>query len=766
LLVSSVDSLRKGPALNDIASLILNTSPPKDIYRDNIDSNNKILHNLKKLLDDISELLPNNLSKITAKELLKDETKIFLILRWMIKILDFPFYQKLKSSFQGIYSKSVPSKSEESKIDKMKTMSLENMLEKTPNRMKNPETSEYTSPLTVKNIDILKTLKDLHVFNGKTLEDFISLCESGELLADLINVLEGKEEKIKGISRKPKSLTSKAANVSKVLKYLRSFPKMSSTYIWSEKEITEGSVEVIKGLIYDILALYKKNFRSQTLSATRSSFMSSPAIEVNSPKLLVQRQSPKRQPKARIIEPRSQDVPEPEVYEREIVLNEESKERVSEWLVNLQLGHLIVSPSGDFTGDNLRNGVVLCEIAALIENEGDLVKYHQPRSVIEARENIENAFNVIREHDKGVPVSLVSNPNRIIKGESEAIWGLLCHLMLAYPNLSSPKIMFKDLPYTPEQIRELEDSILAFIMSRGVLDRTRIPGSFQELLPDIVSGVLLSDLISRVIDTPIHGIFRSPTTQTLALSNIKKSLAPLRSIRKMGMKYVWSEDEILKGDLGVILGLLEDLHRYSDGVTPRQRGINYHKDGPYYGRPFNNLLKINKSHQKINISLSSEVPDKPQTSPSHRILIHSVSNAVIENKNELSSAQISQLHGFSWLVQIDIAIPPSLDLSLDTIPDFKTGELFASILEKLERSKIPGLHPKVTSQAACLHNLGKIFGLLKNKPGFPSYLCFVEEEVYKGDGDIIRAVLTEIYKIYRRTINSLKSFNNRKLGLD
>ena len=112
--------------------------------------------------------------------------------------------------------------------------------------------------------------------------------------------------------------------------------------------------------------------------------------------------------------------------------------------------------------------------------------------------------------------------------------------MLAYPNLcsSSPKIISKDLPYSSEEIHDLEESLLAFILSRGVLDRTRAPGAFQELLPDIVSGVLLCDLVSRVIDKPIFGVFRSPTTQVLALSNIKKALTPLRSIRKMGMKYV------------------------------------------------------------------------------------------------------------------------------------------------------------------------------------------------------------------------------------
>ena len=645
------------------------------------------------------------------------------------------------------------------------------MLEKTPARLKNPETSEYVGPMSIKGVDLVKTLKDIHVFQGKSTEEFLVQCQSGELLADLINVLEGKDEKIKGIVKKPKSQTSQSANIVKVLRYLRAFPKMPNTYIWSEKEIMEGAVDTIKGLIYDILAFYKKIPRPHTGSVTRAPAVSIPCLETNSPRLLFQKEkSPKRIPKARVIEPREYRTEyTEEMPERVIALSEDSKERISEWLVSLDLGHLVVNPSGDFTGDKLRNGVVLCELAGLIEGSGSFVRHYEPKSVTEARENIENAFNVLRRHDRGVPISLLSNPNRVVRGEMEAVWGLLCHIMLAYPNLCStaPKIVFKDLPYRPDEIQELEESLLAFILSRGVLDRTRVPGSFQELLPDIVSGVLLCDLVSRVIDKPICGVFRSPTSQNLALSNIKKALSPLRSIRKMGMKYVWAEEEILKGNFGVILGLLEDLHRFSDGVPPRQRGTNYHTDGPYYGRPFANF-RNNKSLQKLNISISSEAPEKIQPrSPSSRQLLHSNSNAV-DYKSEMSPVMenASGFQGFTWMLKIEVQYPSGLNLNLDVIPEFKTGEILCDIIGKLERQEISGLHPKVGNQAACLHNLGKVFGVLRNKPGFPSYLCFVEEEVYRGDGDVIRAVLCEVYKIYRRTINALKGFSNRRLALE
>jgi hypothetical protein len=255
----------------------------------------------------------------------------------------------------------------------------------------------------------------------------------------------------------------------------------------------------------------------------------------------------------------------------------------------------------------------------------------------------------------------------------------------------------------------------------------------------------------------------------LALSNIKKAVEPLRSLRKMGQKYVFEEEEVLRGNLPSILGLLEDLHRFADGVPPRQRGTNYHKDGPYFGRPLTNILRVNKSHQKLNLSVSSEFYEKNQNSPHSRGLVHSQSSVMADFKSVETAQNIEineNLAGFQWLQFINVEIPKSLDLRADVVLEFKTGEILSCILEKLERNKILGMHPKVNNQAACLHNLGKVFNVLRSKPGFPSFLCFCEEEVYRGDGEVIRAVLSEIYKIYRRTINSLKGFALKKLALD
>ena len=46
--------------------------------------------------------------------------------------------------------------------------------------------------------------------------------------------------------------------------------------------------------------------------------------------------------------------------------------------------------------------------------------------------------------------------------------------------------------------------------------------------------------------------------------NIRRALEILRKKRNFGQKFTWKETEIEKGNKMIILGLLEDLHRYDD----------------------------------------------------------------------------------------------------------------------------------------------------------------------------------------------------------
>lgn len=339
--------------------------------------------------------------------------------------------------------------------------------------------------------------------------------------------------------------------------------------------------------------------------------------------------------------------------------------------------------------------------------------------------------------------------------------------MLSFPNLTGISPNVTDLPYFPQQIQELENSLLNWIISLGVLDTKYYPGNFQELIPDIVSGVLVCDIVGRVLEKPIPGIFRSPKTENSAFSNLKRALTPLRIEKRMSQKYVWNEMEILNGNLGVILGLLEDLHRFHDGFIPRKRGKSYHNDGPYLGSSF---LKSAPSFHTSKLNIHDSPSASPIYSPrfkSPRRLLSTEKSAISLYKSLYDlNEEIPLPEGFTWLHDLDIKIPETLNLDSENILEFRTGILICEILGKLERNKIEGVHFKVNSHAACRHNISKAFALLRNKPQFPSELYFCEDFVFLGDGKIIRRLLGEIYKIYRRTIRNYTSFSTHKLALN
>lgn len=74
---------------------------------------------------------------------------------------------------------------------------------------------------------------------------------------------------LKGVHRNPKNISSINANYSKVLNYLREFPKMNARYLWAENLMMEGNTNVIWGFIEDIW--YWKNNKISPFDKSKKS---------------------------------------------------------------------------------------------------------------------------------------------------------------------------------------------------------------------------------------------------------------------------------------------------------------------------------------------------------------------------------------------------------------------------------------------------------------------------------------------------------------
>jgi len=76
-----------------------------------------------------------------------------------------------------------------------------------------------------------------------------------------------------------------------------------------------------------------------------------------------------------------------------------------------------------------------------------------------------------------------------------------------------------NLPYTPDEFRQLDLSIVEWLSQLGVLSSLGIreADSICDLSKEIRNGVLLSALVSLMFNTRIVGIFKDPKTEVTCI---------------------------------------------------------------------------------------------------------------------------------------------------------------------------------------------------------------------------------------------------------
>jgi hypothetical protein len=245
----------------------------------------------------------------------------------------------------------------------------------------------------------------------------------------------------------------------------------------------------------------------------------------------------------------------------------------------------------DLLRDILRNGIFLCELVTTLQQRPAIMKnvISPPARVEDARANIELALSLLKGSHSIPAVFLYENSaERILRGEREAIWGLLYHIMRSYPNAisnSNQHYSKSNTLYAPEQMRQLEQSLLFWLRTLGMLPATEGMSPHQALEQveaGIRNGTLLCDLVSFVVGERIIGVSRTPKVAATCLSNINRALEQLRKRKGITQEFLWRDKELLDGDKNIMLGLLEDIHRFYDKVTPRSSSSS--RGQPYLGK--------------------------------------------------------------------------------------------------------------------------------------------------------------------------------------
>lgn len=816
ILSTGVEDLQKGEVLWDLAGFITGKEGGSGVRRKSLGAQAvkaDCVHNLGLLMRDFGNLLPPHL-RIRPAELVDDPAALFSLVK---------FFKSMKEGGSGspvkerkwqdaaLLSPSTPLKpvpalnlkalqfdQQQSKSPKtpqkptidsyrkqalLHTPSRQFIKDKVAsNRQVQDEVESLKVPLSEKN-RLFVWLQSLDLFPKSYISaDIEALTRSGVLLCDLVNRLEGKNAVIRGIERYPKSNTATLANLTKVLTVLRTFDKMKSRYLWSAAELMKGEEGAIWGLLGDIWSYYKGKSAALQDSLSARYRSSSKSRAPSTVPVLSHLGSAPSSPKSlrslsRLARSKGNDTSMAQSLSRESLSAlpqpspREMEGEVRTWLTELQLGHYLGHGNRHFLEDPFKNGVLLCELVARLEGIETLKANKRPGTVAAARENVESALSILRSQRPELPGALLRLGEKIVQGNSKAIWSLLWTLhRLHAKSASSALPSLLDLPYSDSALKRLDQSLAAWIHSLGVSHLPVSPQGVMEMLPAFRSGFLLGELVQKVLKMQIHGLVSAPKSDLSSLSNIRKALEPLRVTPQMCQEYVWRDKELQYGDLASLYGLLEDLHRLYDNQPPRRPGN--HSDMPYLGSvlPVPHFPEGVKARHKVSLSAASASdlasqsrtpyaarfrgnrresvdsetdPDLGKTLPRDS-LFQDNPRIFLTFDSTLSRAQESGDWLAGWLDLLGVQYPVPFCLR-----ELRNGVVLCRTLEKLTGGKVPGCteYPKTT--AAALNNVRKALEMLRKRPGFPKELMFVEEEVVRGTESTLIALFAAIRGSYK-----------------
>ena len=175
--------------------------------------------------------------------------------------------------------------------------------------------------------------------------------------------------------------------------------------------------------------------------------------------------------------------------------------------------------------------------------------------------------------------------------EEKTAWGLLRNIMKTY------KLREKtELPYSAEEIKELKHSVFKWVFSLKPFDQ-KIPENFVSLVEAMKNGIVLGNIVKRIKNIDIK-LIKYPNNRKESSQNIETVLKILQKEDVMSQGYTWDTQEILKGSEIFVLALLEDLHRFANGLPKRRPGDQYHSDGPFFGNFNPDNLNISRIEEK------------------------------------------------------------------------------------------------------------------------------------------------------------------------
>ena len=543
---------------------------------------------------------------------------------------------------------------------------------------------------------------------------------NGAFFCDLINKSLKRQLKF---YKSPTTPAEKKFNIRKALGYLRTLKDLKSDYLWNEEDVYHCNAQIIWVLLEDLKKYFEekqsKSFHMNDVKRSNSSFKRTASIshEEDQEQLL-----------------------------KDLVF------KVRPWLQQLGLDGLLRRET-NYIKDPVRNGCLLCSILELIVGSVDFCE--DPQNTEEVYSNIEVAVNGI-----GAMVPL-KKMEYYLYTEPFEVWNLLHTLMVFYHDLTAKKPK-PGWPYSEDKSHLLKESLLSWVLRLGVIEDLK---DFPHLCSYLRTGELLSKIVRKVVGKEVLGILPNPKTPKVCMSNIEKCFKVLAIDRKMSQEYVRNPEKVAEGDPKFIMLLLEDLHRAHAGLATRKRGKSYHQDGPFIVHNTRSCLTPQRSYSNLSYRSFDQRPNKNTDNQESFIkkLITNTRSALdfYGSNQEISPLSKENLGEFGWIRRIGVKLPGNLDMTGEKIEVLADGTTFCAVLSLLEYKDIEGVQKCKHGTPAARRNIKMALGVLKQKPSLASKVLYIEDKVFAADGEAIRLVLKEIYRLYRNTIFTLMRFNRK-----
>ncbi|OMJ80513.1 hypothetical protein SteCoe_19209 [Stentor coeruleus] len=520
---------------------------------------------------------------------------------------------------------------------------------------------------------INKWLQDLKIIPpGVFTHEFVYRIRNGTSLFEMLRKLDNSFRNILDFNFMPESMSDCIKNINKIFRLLRANKNMNQRYLYASAYVYDGNREVIYGLVYDI----KLCFTNQPLCETCKK-KPSHCKSLNFPSKT------------------------PSISYKPISIH--MKNNIIEWISSLNLLHLLYT-SDDIKTNTIKNSTLLCKVIEKIFHVS-IGYIKSPRTENHCLSNMNSVLNFLTKK----AVYRDSLPKNIQTATEDLAWEILWEIMNTCYEYKNDIEM--------SAFKKSEVKIIRWLKHIDLIDSDIV--SIFELVPFCQNGVLLCRLAILLTGNHDFKYIEFPVKDKDFTINVHKVIKLFSLDDRMNQRFIYKEAEILRGDVTVIMGLLEDMHEYGKVIIKEKRISEYY------------LMKVEDKGRK------SEMIEKNDEGEGLRY------GNDIKSYAEYAR-NIDKIHDVEvWVKDLEVKID---GLGSEILNEFKGGVLICEILEKALDVKISDVNYDPKTNAEALGNVRKALDVLYGKFDFPLEFKYCDDLIVQGDGNTVRSLLVEIYK--------------------